>query len=210
MSYILDALRKADAQRQRDPALGIHAQPARLGEGAGTAHARWNARMRIAGVAVVAATAGAGWYFSRSEPAAPPRVGNAVAAPAPAPVIVPFAPSPPVATAVLPPLPPAAATQPRPVDSRATPSTIAPAPPSKTSPPALPVATAAATGLPPDAPKVVVTGGVYSVNPGQRMLIVNGQVFSEGAELGPGLVLQEIRAKSALLSFRGSRYSVSY
>src|SRR5437867_5183398 len=27
MSYILDALRKADAQRERDPARGIHAQP---------------------------------------------------------------------------------------------------------------------------------------------------------------------------------------
>ena len=27
MSYILDALRKADAERERDPARGIHAQP---------------------------------------------------------------------------------------------------------------------------------------------------------------------------------------
>ncbi|MCC2636091.1 MAG: hypothetical protein K0S48_3977, partial [Ramlibacter sp.] len=28
MSYILDALRRADAERERDPARGIHAQPA--------------------------------------------------------------------------------------------------------------------------------------------------------------------------------------
>lgn len=28
MSYILDALRRADAQRERDPARGIHAQAA--------------------------------------------------------------------------------------------------------------------------------------------------------------------------------------
>ncbi len=34
MSYILDALRKADAQRERDPAArGIHAQPVRVAVG---------------------------------------------------------------------------------------------------------------------------------------------------------------------------------
>lgn len=81
----------------------------------------------------------------------------------------------------------------------------APPPPTAAAPP-----TAPATGLPPDAPKVVITGGVYSTNPGQRMLIVNGQVFGEGAELAPGLVLQEIRVKSVVLTFRGARYSVSY
>ncbi len=33
MSYILDALKKADAQRERDPARGIHAQSAPLASG---------------------------------------------------------------------------------------------------------------------------------------------------------------------------------
>jgi hypothetical protein len=35
-------------------------------------------------------------------------------------------------------------------------------------------------------------------------------VRSEGAELAPGLVLEQIRAGSAVLRFRGWRYSVSY
>lgn len=196
MSYILDALRKADAQRQRDPSLGIHAQPARPEEDSDGSRSRFGPGAWAAGVAAVVVLAGAGWYFSRDRAVTPPRVE--VAAVAPAPVIAPVAPSPPVATAVLPPPPPAAVPAPP------------PAPPSRTLPPVTSVATPAAMGLPADAPKVVVTGGVYSVNPGQRMLIVNGQVFSEGAELGPGLVLQEIRAKSAVLTFRGSRYSVSY
>ena len=60
--------------------------------------------------------------------------------------------------------------------------------------PAAPVA-----GLPPDAPKLAISGGVYSTNPAQRMLIVNGQVFNEGSEIGPGVVLEQIKPKAAVL-----------
>ncbi len=42
------------------------------------------------------------------------------------------------------------------------------------------------------------------------MLIVNGQVFNEGSEIGPGVVLEEVRSKGAVLRFRGARYTVSY
>jgi general secretion pathway protein B len=66
------------------------------------------------------------------------------------------------------------------------------------------------TGLPADAPKLSISGGVYSASASQRMLIVNGQVFSEGAEIGSGVVLEEIRPKSAVLKFRGTRYTVTY
>jgi general secretion pathway protein B len=96
----------------------------------------------------------------------------------------------------------------------------APAIPPVSSPPApLPAAPAAATpapatapvaGLPADAPKVTISGGVYSTAAAQRMLIVNGQVVNEGAELAPGLVLEEIRPKAAVLKFRGARYTVTY
>ena len=59
-------------------------------------------------------------------------------------------------------------------------------------------------------PKLVIAGGVHSENAAQRMLIVGGQVRSEGAEIAPGLVLEQIRANSAVLRFRGWRYSVSF
>ncbi len=42
------------------------------------------------------------------------------------------------------------------------------------------------------------------------MLIVGGQVAGEGAELAPGVVLEQIRPKSAVLRFRGLRYTVAY
>ncbi len=78
-------------------------------------------------------------------------------------------------------------------------------PPAPPAPPSPPVA-----GLPADAPKLVISGGVYSTNPAQRMLIVNGQVFNEGSEVGAGVVLEEIRAKTAVLRFRGAPYTVSF
>jgi general secretion pathway protein B len=73
-----------------------------------------------------------------------------------------------------------------------------------------PAATPPVAGLPADAPKLVLSGGVYSANPAQRMLIVNGQVFNEGSEVGPGVVLEEVRAKTVVLRFRGARYTVGY
>jgi general secretion pathway protein B len=61
-----------------------------------------------------------------------------------------------------------------------------------------------------DLPKLAISGGVYSDNPAQRMLIVNGQVVGEGAEPAPGVVLELIRAKTAVLRYRGYRYAVAY
>jgi general secretion pathway protein B len=68
--------------------------------------------------------------------------------------------------------------------------------------------------LPPEVqrelPKLAISGGVYSENAAQRMLIVGGQVVKEGAELAPGVTLDQIRARSAVLRFRNWRYSVGF
>jgi general secretion pathway protein B len=265
MSYILDALRKADAQRQRDPARGIHAQS--LSTSALQLKPRSGRGVRLWSAAAVgmAAVSSAAWYVYRDqgESAAPrqehaatgapvpasltmlaqaqtaPVVGNPAApgamapAPMPAPAINPppvvnppalpgqplTAPAPdprvtsqptmrggpqlsapmtarsPGAQTAAPLVPPPSAAPPRPAIS-------APVPPP---PPTPPVA-----GLPPDAPKLVLSGGVYSTNPAQRMLIVNGQVFNEGSEVAPGVKLEEIKARTVVLGFRGARYTVAY
>jgi general secretion pathway protein B len=39
---------------------------------------------------------------------------------------------------------------------------------------------------------------------------VNGQVYKEGADLGSGVQLEEIKRNSAVLRFRGARYSTTY
>lgn len=274
MSYILDALKKADAQRERDPARGIHAQPAPLPTvpepGIGGRPWFW-----VTGVAAIAVLAVAGWFVSqgRSDPQRSPEVASdaepprTAAVPAAAPAPLGATPPPrgttaaapePVADAVLPPpapvapavvaaAPPGAATTPTGNAARAAAAVNAPVvpavPASATAapPPAPPAATAAAptpppvaarpvapapaaapaapvaageppvgNGLPADAPRLAISGGVYSANRAQRMLIVNGQVVNEGADLGGGIVLEEIRPKAAVLRFRGGRYNVGF
>ncbi len=227
MSYILDALRKADAQRERDPARGIHAQPGRGTIGPQpqrTSPAPW-----IAVAALVGLAAG-GWYLFRGAPAPTNATQGAAAqsqavpvATAPPPA-APSVPAPVLAQAVMPPpvvvAPPmVAAAPPAGVPDRAArmggrpqlaqPASAASPAPTASQAPAASSAPAAA-GLPPDAPKLAITGGVYSAAKAQRMLIVNGQVAMEGADLGSGVTLEEIKPKSAVLRFRGARYSVTY
>ncbi len=57
-------------------------------------------------------------------------------------------------------------------------------------------------------PALSVGGSVYSPQPDKRMVILNGQVFAEGAMLAPELKLEQIRPKSVLLSIRGQRFEL--
>lgn len=229
MSYILDALRRADAERERDPARGIHAQPA-----AGVAATD---RRRMPGwawpagaAAIVAVAAAVAWERSGPAPvAATPAVAQVQ--PAPEPVVpAPLAVAETVSPPAPPPLPAPPAERPRvqpPVAKAAAPApapapVAAPAPAvvAAVAPVAVPPTPAAAervynfAELPPDVqrelPKLAIAGGVHSENASQRMLIVGGQVVNEGAEVAPGLVLEQIRARTAVLRFRGYRYSVPF
>ena len=144
MSYILDALRRAEAERGRGGVPGLHSQAVPVPGAAQvperTAASPW--LMASAGVAVAAvAVAGTWWVMQRPAPA--PVV--VAAAPAPAPAAVPAAPQPaPVAVAPAP-VPPAAvlapapapaveapAPEPRPAEKRS----AAPPPREKAAPPA--------------------------------------------------------------------------
>lgn len=229
MSYILDALRKADAQRERDPARGIHAQPLPPAPSA-AARPQWPIWLTTAGVVVCA---GVLLLVEWREPASTASTAPTAPAVAQVPVApVPVAPQ--VAEAIEPAAPPMPAAAPPPPAAVAAPVPAAPAAPAAPAPravvapapaappPAAPPAPAAAATdrvlalaeLPPDVqrdlPKLAITGGVHSDNAAQRMLIVGGQVMGEGSEVAPGVVLELIRPKSAVLRFRGLRFSVGY
>jgi general secretion pathway protein B len=240
MSYILDALRKADSQRERDASRGIHAQPAAPGARGTTTDAGSRLLLGGAVAAGVAVVAVAGWYFTR--PSAPmttnaPAAVNATTtatspAPPPAPVVVaqapvPLAPSaePPPANVIAPPperaappepeqvpqMQPMTRGSPAPILAQPLPPQAMPAPAAETGNAVAPAAQAPpAAGLPPDAPRLAISGGVYSPSPAQRMLIVNGQVFNEGSEVAAGVTLEKIDARTATLRFRGARYTVTY
>jgi general secretion pathway protein B len=246
MSYILDALRKADAERERDPARGIHAQPLATvpTEGRRPATLPWLV------LAVVVAAGSIGAYAWRDAaqsaplavaPSASPLAAraavpltpvptlpasNEVQPPAPAvrplqvaatPVVralasVPtaLAPATPLAAAKVSPKPVASAEEAKPPKAAAVPPVATAAPAAAAAPERVFTVAELPNNLQQDLPKLAITGGVHSDNPSQRMLVVGGQVVNEGAELAPGLVLQEIRAKTAVLKFRGYRYSVTY
>ncbi len=215
MSYILDALKRAEAQRERGQVPGLNAQPVPVAA-ATAAPRRWGLWLGLL-CAVAAVAAGGLYWHSDSTQAAP------VPAPAPvlaaAPVAVPApAPLPSVKSVPQTPAPAPAAHTPPPAAAQPAPPTAAPV--VKPVPPQRREPASAAAPLPPlgdlpedirrTVPKLVVNGSVYSTNPAQRILIVNGQVLNEGATLAPDLVLETIGAKSAVLNLRGTRFRLDY
>ena len=51
---------------------------------------------------------------------------------------------------------------------------------------------------------------MYSPVAANRILIVNGQVLHEGERIAPDVVLEQVRVKAAVLSFKGYRYLVNF
>jgi general secretion pathway protein B len=228
MSYILEALKKSQAERQLGELPSIHAPQVQLYDGAASAAARrapvW---LALGGVAVAVAAAlllWQPWQASASAPAAAPAV-LAQAAPAPMPasvpaVVPPAAPVPaPVAVPV--PVPPAATAAPvhhaRPVAEPKQESPV-PAPVPAV---LVPVPAAAAEEVVPgmrdlpepiqrQIPPIAIGGYIYSKNPADRLLLIDKVLRHEGEELAPGLVLEKLQPKAAIFSFKGYRYRVPY
>jgi general secretion pathway protein B len=235
MSYILDALRKADAQRSRGTVPDLRAQP--LGEAtAGDAPAarRW-LPWGVALLVLAAVGGGVAWWVMAPAASSVPPDGRADAAPVAAAPAAPAAralpPGPAPAADQAPPIEPALPVDPPPAapiaEVRLLPAPVAPAaerarPASAALPPpaVAPAASAATQRVPklaelaPDlraqVPTLTVGGAMYSQDAANRMLIVNGQLLREGDQPAPGVVLERIQLKSAVLSVRGTRFEIAY
>ena len=215
MSYILEALKKAQAERQLGNAPTIHAPPPMY---AAPDRARDGSRRHLIvglGLGVLVAAAALLWVRHTGEQ--PVRLAAApVSAPASAPAPAP-APAPAAAAA------PPAAPAPAPAQREAAP--VAEAPLSET-PAALapaPVAAAQPAGeenlrtlqqLPEsvrrEIPQVSFGGYIYSPTPGESLLLVDKTLRREGEEVAPGLVLERLMPKAAVMNYRGTRYRVAY
>jgi general secretion pathway protein B len=104
------------------------------------------------------------------------------------------------------PAPPVAATAPAP--SRPAP---APAPVVKAAPEdSLPFLQQLPDAQQRDIPRVTFGGYMYSANAADRLLIVDKALRHEGEEVAPGLVLEKLLPKAAVMNFRGIRYRVAY
>jgi general secretion pathway protein B len=59
-------------------------------------------------------------------------------------------------------------------------------------------------------PKVAFGGYMYSPNPADRLVLVDNILRREGEEVGPGLVLEKLLPKGAVMNYRGYRYRVPF
>lgn len=204
MSYILDALRRADAERQQGQVPGLHAAPA--GDVAAPTRPAWPRVVGLLLLALLLGAAAAAWFW-RAAPAPAP----AVVAPAGVPLPTPLAPSHattplPVVVSAAPALP--AASMPVPV-AAAPVAAPAPMPASAAAAPARPL-----SSLPPDERRQLPTlfpgGSVWSDSAASRFVILDGQVLREGDTVAPGLVLERIDRKAAVLRWKGQRLEVPF
>lgn len=240
MSYILEALKKSQAERQLGELPSIHAPQVQL-QAAATAGGtgRLPAWLALAGVSVAVAAALLWWQPWQASavavavpaPASAPVVAAAtLPSPPPVPVPQPLA-QPAAAPAVA---PPAAAPAPRP-EAKPAPKREAPPAPAAVAAvlkpdPAPAAAAAAAAAVPPvpaadeavpgmrdlpepiqrQIPPIAIGGYIYSKNPADRLLLIDKVLRHEGEELAPGLVLEKLQPKAAIFSFKGYRYRVPY
>jgi general secretion pathway protein B len=61
-----------------------------------------------------------------------------------------------------------------------------------------------------DVPKVSFGGYMYSPNPADRLVLVDKTLRREGEEVAPGLLLEKLLPKGAVLNYRGYRYRVPF
>lgn len=65
-------------------------------------------------------------------------------------------------------------------------------------------------GLRRELPPLAVNGAMYAPERRSRMIVLDGQVLREGQGPRPGLVVEQIGPKSAVLSIRGKRFELPY
>lgn len=236
MSFILDALRKADAERHLGEVPGIHTQPMPSPE-TPVRTTLWPkyASWAMAALATIAIAIFA-WRMTVSDNAVrlverPPAPQAVIVAQAPA-GKAPASPAPiepePVIAEELPVPPPLPKPVTKPVvkpAAKAPAETVAAAAPER-KPAALaanikePSASAAPERIPAigelpqnlrnELPSLAFTGSMYSENPANRMVLLNKRLLREGDEIVPGLMLENLAPRAATLRYKGHRFQVSY
>jgi general secretion pathway protein B len=240
MSYILEALRRADTERENAiPNLSTALSSATLKDEASRARSPW--LWIAAGLGLGLMLTGVSHFLTtdppeKSAPAATVAVApsiDAIMAPSPQAMQTPIqlqqqraltsipstkVPSITPIVASSSPVPPPVAPEPLP---RARP---------KAPPAPAPTATVAAAKVPAQAqaqaqanllselpddirrslPSLQVGGSVYSDQPANRLLILNGQPFHEHDSPLPDLQIESIQLKKAFLNFKGYRYQIDY
>lgn len=213
MSYILDALQRAEADRERErgavPGLQTRSvlpgsMPVRQGQRLGLGV------IAAAAVAVVALMAVMFWFWPSAERELAAPVVQAPAAQTLTPSVV-IAPTPVavanrtvVAVTALPQRPPETPKR----------AEAPPAPTRATSRARVATEVPLFKDMPEEfrrqVPALAISGAVYSENPAQRLLLVNGQVLSQGSPAAQDVTLEEIHPTTSEFSFKGMRFRLPH
>jgi len=191
MSYILEALRRSQAERERGQVPGLNAQPSALAALPTQRDAppwRWLLPAGLLGLALVALAA---WFWRAPAAPASPLPAVVVGA-APTPAVIP-SPTPLPVVVSAPPLPAAAAV--------ALPSASTPAPR------AVRLADLSAEQRR-ELPPLDMGGSVWSESSLSRFVIINGQVVREGDTAALGVTVDRIGPKAVWLRWRELRLEV--
>ena len=240
MSYILDALKKAESERTLGSIPNVHAPtPNAAVETDGPAWRNW-LPWSLAAAALAVLLLGLAWLqpWRPATPVAPaptpapleivaaPAIPAPVEAPAPAPVPPPAQLKPePIAPRPISPSPPQRPAKPAPLaaapkavaKTETPPATTASVPAKEAAPVAAPseeVSIGSVRDLPQniqaELPAIVVNGYIYAKTPSDRSVLMNQKLLHEGDQVAPGLVLEKMLPKGAILSYKGYRYRVAF
>jgi general secretion pathway protein B len=212
MSYILDALKKAETERERGGVPGLSSGPTNqatyISYGSGRSYG-WLVALALAVVLVLVLglwlwrqtavnglatapaklAASAASLGSPSPPAPPP-----LSAPVPARSVAPVLATVPAPAAVAPPI----AALPAVAKAASTPGNPARA--------GIPLLAELPDSLRRQIPPLTVSGAVYSDAPAEWTLIINDQLMGKGSQVAPDLRLEEISSSSAVFNFKGQRF----
>jgi general secretion pathway protein B len=216
MSYILEALKKAQAERQLGSSPTLHAPTLQAAEAGGSRYSRPLLLAVLAMAVLIGVLLVLVW-----RPAAVPSVpapAPTTAAPAPASAGVAIAdaraPAPAGAGAQAPAALPVPVAELPPSVANLARASAAAAPAAPARPVAVEEPVVNQRELPEPIqralPPVTVGGYIYSKNPADRLLLIDKVLRHEGEEVAPGLVLEKLQPKEAVFSFRGYRYRVPY
>jgi general secretion pathway protein B len=236
MSYILDALKKAEAERNLGTVPNLHAQPFVAAHPTDRSPLwrkpwLWTALVLPVSVAAIAALVVFQPWSTTASPQSPlpapmatvpasPAASVAVATPAPPPA--PPVPAAPIARAVE--MPPAAHEPP--TANTAPAEKKRPAPATTTSRPATPTEPAKASATPEESPavplrelpediqrelpKLTTNGYLYSTSKADRTVLINQKLRHEGDHVAPDLLLEKLTPSGMVLNYKGYRYTTPY
>lgn len=211
MSYILDALKRAESERSgagaAKPALPSAFVPGKPSPTLNVRTLLWVAPIALLIVLAAAIALSPSQPRAGAESAVAPApaahsepiaASSSTIVPAPAPVSSPT----PIIAATSPPAPTVQA--PIPIRAASTPRTAA------KQPPALGTLRDLPEHIQREIPPLVIGGYLYSSNPADRTVLINNRLLREGSDVAPGLVLERLTQNGMVLSYRGYRYRSTY